>query len=316
MELGYALSSEEHRPRDLVRQAVAAEEAGFTFALVSDHYHPWTDTQGQSPFVWAVIGGIAQATERLQLGTGVTCPTVRIHPAVIAQAAATAAAMMPRRFFLGVGTGENLNEHILGDAWPPLDVRLEMLEEAVEVIRRLWEGDLVIHEGKHYRVHNARVYTLPEEPPPLHVAASGTKSARLAARAGDGLISVGPSEGAVEAYEEAGGKGPRFAQIHVCWAGDEATARRTAHQFWPNAAVPGQLTQELPLPAHFEQAAQRVSEEDVAATVLCGPDPDAYVAKLRDFETAGFDHVYLHQIGPDQTGFFDFYRRELAPRLG
>src|SRR5215210_3756261 len=185
VKIGYALSSEEHTPNDLVHHARLAEEAGFTFALISDHYHPWVDAQGHSPFVWSVIGGIAQATERLTLGTGVTCPTIRIHPAIIAQAAATAADLLPGRFFLGVGTGENLNEHILGDRWPEVDVRLEMLEEAVEVIRRLWEGKLTSHHGRHYTVENARIYDAPDQPVPIHVAGGGDKSAELAGRIGD-----------------------------------------------------------------------------------------------------------------------------------
>src|ERR687883_157173 len=190
VELGYALSSEEHTPNDLVRYARRAEEVGFAFALISDHYHPWLDQQGQSPFVWSVVGAIAHATQRLRLGTGVTCPTMRIHPAIVAQAAATAAAMMPGRFFLGVGTGENLNEHILGDRWPEADVRREMLEEAVEVIRLLWQGGQRSHHGRHYTVENARVYTLPETPPPIIVAASGPKAAELAGRIGDGFWGV------------------------------------------------------------------------------------------------------------------------------
>jgi G6PDH family F420-dependent oxidoreductase len=181
-EFGYALSSEEHRPSDLVDHARRAEESGFSFALISDHYHPWIDRQGQSPFVWGVLGAIAQATERLVVGTGVTCPTIRTHPAIIAQAAATAASLMPNRFFLGVGTGENLNEHILGTGWPALDVRTEMLEEAVDVIRQLWTGDRVSHRGPYYTVQNARIYTLPERLPPIHLAASGPKAARQAAR--------------------------------------------------------------------------------------------------------------------------------------
>src|SRR5918996_3866961 len=188
MECGYALSSEEHLPLDLVRYARRAEEAGLPFALVSDHFHPWIDRQGESPFVWSVIGGIAVETETLRLGTGVTCPTIRTHPAIIAQAAATSAAMMPGRFFLGVGTGENLNEHILGDRWPPSDIRREMLEEAVDVMRSLWEGGSQSHYGDYYVVENARLYTLPEEPPPILVAASGPRAAELAGRIGDGFV--------------------------------------------------------------------------------------------------------------------------------
>ena len=190
VQIGYAISSEEHLPNDIVRHARMAEEAGFTYALISDHYHPWVDAQGHSPFVWSVIGGIATATDHLRLGTGVTCPTVRIHPAIIAQAAATSAAMMPGRFFLGVGSGEALNEHITGDRWPETDVRQEMLEEAIEIMRLLWQGGNQSYHGAFYTVENARLYTLPEEPVEVMIAASGPSSAELAGRLGDGLITT------------------------------------------------------------------------------------------------------------------------------
>jgi coenzyme F420-dependent glucose-6-phosphate dehydrogenase len=311
-EIGYALSSEEHGPADLVRYARLAEERGFTYALVSDHFHPWTDRQGQSPFVWAVIGAIAEATERLRLGTGVTCPTMRTHPAVIAHASATAAALMPGRFFLGLGTGENLNEHVLGDAWPEGAVRLEMLAEAIDVIRLLWQGGYQSHHGRHYTVEQARLYTLPEEPPPIMIAADKEDAAELAATAGDGLVGTSPDEELLSQFEGAGGKGkPRFGQVTVCWAEDEASARKTALEWWPNAALPGELSQELALPRHFEQAAQLVSEDAVAETVVCGPDPDAHRSAIEEYAEAGYDHVYVHQVGPDQEGFLDFYSREI-----
>jgi G6PDH family F420-dependent oxidoreductase len=316
VQFGYALSAEEHAPNDLVRHARLAEEAGFTFALISDHFHPWVDAQGHCPFVWSVIGGIAQATERLRLGTGVTCPTIRIHPAIIAQAAATSAAMMPGRFFLGVGTGENLNEHVLGDRWPEYDVRAEMLEEAIEVIRLLWQGGNQSHRGRHYTVENARLYTLPEEPTPIMVAAAGAKAAELAGRIGDGLISVGPEAEVVQTFEGAGGAGkPRFAQATVCWAEDEATARRTAHELWAFSALPGELSQELPMPAHFEQATQIITEEMVAESIVCGPDPAKHVEQMQKYVDAGFDHIYIHQVGPDQEGFMRFYQQEVLPKL-
>ena len=315
-EIGYTLSSEEHAPNDLVRFAKAAEEAGFPFALISDHYHPWIDEQGSSPFVWGVIGGVAQSTERLRLGTGVTCPTVRIHPAIIAQAAATAAAMMPGRFFLGVGSGENLNEHILGGAWPSADVRLEMLEEAVEVIRLLWQGGYQRHRGRYFTVENARIYTLPDQLPQVMVAASGPSAAELAGRIGDGIIGTSPQGELIQAFEGVGGSGkPRYGQLQVCWAEDEAQARKTAFQFWPNAVIKGELSAELPLPRHFEQAAQMVTEEDVAQSVPCGPDPERHVERIQQYIDAGYDHVYLHQIGPDQEGFIRFAQNEILPRL-
>jgi G6PDH family F420-dependent oxidoreductase len=315
MRLGYFLSSEEHVPNDLVRSATAAEAAGFRFAMISDHYHPWLDDQGQSPFVWAVIGGIATATERLELATAVTCPTMRIHPAIVAQAAATAAAMMPGRFSLGVGSGENLNEHILGDAWPSADVRLEMLEEAVEVIRSLWEGGYTSHRGIHYLVENARLYTLPEPLPPILVAAAGPQASRLAAEIGDGFIGTSPAPEGVQTFAEAGGQGPRYGKVTVCWAEDEAEARRTAHRTWRSASIPGQASQELPLPMHFEQVAELVTEDEVASSIVCGPDVDRHLEQIKAYVDAGFDHVAVHQVGPDQAGAIGFYRERVMPRL-
>jgi coenzyme F420-dependent glucose-6-phosphate dehydrogenase len=315
-QIGYALSSEEHLPNDLVRFAAQAEEAGFGYAVISDHYHPWVDVQGESPFVWSVIGGIAQATKRLRLGTGVTCPTMRIHPAIVAHAAATSAAMMPGRFFLGVGTGENLNEHILGSHWPAPDERLEMLEEAVEVIRLLWEGGYQTHRGKHYTVENARLYTLPDEPPEIYVAASQPLAAELAGRIGDALVTVAPDKVIAERFEASGGVGkPKLGQAHVCWAKTEKEARRTAYEIWPNGGLQGALSQELPLPEHFEQAAKMVTEDDVAESVVCGPDPERHKEQIREFEAAGYDHVYVHQVGPDQQGFLNFYAREILPEF-
>jgi coenzyme F420-dependent glucose-6-phosphate dehydrogenase len=310
-EIGYSLSSEEHGPADLVRYAKLAEERGFTYALLSDHFHPWTDRQGESPFAWAVIGAIAEATDRLRLGTGVTCPTMRIHPAIVAHAAATAAALMPGRFFLGLGTGENLNEHVLGGRWPEGAVRHDMLVEAIEVIRLLWQGGYQSHHGRFYTVEQARLYTLPEEPPPIMIAAGKPKTAQLAATA-DGLIGTSPDKELLAEFEAAGGGGkPRIGQVTVCWAADEASARRTALEWWPNAALPGELGQELALPRHFEQAAELVSEDDVAEKVVCGPDPEAHRGMIETFAEAGYDHVYVHQVGPDQEGFLDFYSREI-----
>ncbi|MDQ4057664.1 MAG: TIGR03557 family F420-dependent LLM class oxidoreductase [Actinomycetota bacterium] len=315
-EFGYKLSSEEHGPQELVRYARRAEDTGFSFAVISDHYHPWVDRQGHSPFAWSVIGGIAQVTKDLRIGTGVTCPTIRIHPAIIAQAAGTSAAMLPGRFFLGVGSGENLNEHILADRWPPTDVRLEMLEEAIDVIRLLWAGGKQSHYGRHYTVENARLYTLPDELPPIFIAAAGSKAAKLAGRIGDGLIGVAPKPEVIETFGGAGGKGkPRYAEVHVCWGEDEAKARQTAVEWWPNIAVKGELAQELPMPAHFEQAAQMIEEGDVAQLVACGPDAAKHVGNIEKFLDAGYDHVFIHQIGPDQDGFFDFYESEVLPKL-
>lgn len=314
VRIGYALSSEEHGPSDLVHYAQRAEEAGFSFALVSDHYHPWMEQQGHSPFVWSVLGAIAQATDTLQIGTGVVCPTVRIHPAIVAQAAATTAAMMPGRFFLGVGTGEYLNEHILGDHWPPYDVRLEMLEESLEIIRLLWQGDMVSYYGCYYVVENARLYTLPDLLPKIMVAASGSKSADFAGRAGDGLIGVAPDKGLLEEFAAAGGGDkPRYGQLAVCYAEDREEAVRTALKYWPNAAIKGQAGSDLPLPLHFEQLAAMVRKEDIEKFVVCGPDPEQHMGKIREYADAGYDHIYVHQVGPKQEAFFRFYQREIMP---
>jgi coenzyme F420-dependent glucose-6-phosphate dehydrogenase len=316
-EIGYKLCSEEHGPAELVRLAARAEEAGFAFGLISDHFHPWTDEQGESPFVWGVIGAIGQATERLRVGTGVTCPTIRTHPAIIAHAASTAAALMPGRFFLGLGSGENLNEHILGDHWPAVDVRQDMLEEAIDVIRLLWEGGSQSHYGDHYVVENARLYSLPEELPPIYIAAGGEQAAEIAGRVGDGLVATSPKKEVLSAFARAGGRGkPVYGEVTVCYASDEQEAVRIAHRRWPNAAMPGQLSQELALPAYFEQAAQMVTEEMIAAAITCGPDPERHVAAIGEYIDAGFTHVAVHQVGPDQVGFMRFYEREVLPALG
>jgi G6PDH family F420-dependent oxidoreductase len=316
VEIGYKLSSEEHGPNDLVRYAGRAEEVGFTFAMISDHFHPWIDRQGQSPFVWSVIGGVAQATKRVRLGTGVTCPTIRIHPAIIAQAAATAAAMMPGRFILGLGSGENLNEHILGDHWPPADVRQEMLEEAVEIIRLLWDGEQESYYGVYYTVENARIYTLPDELPPIAIAAGGSKSAELAGQIGDGFIGTAPQAELIQTFDESGGDGkPRYGELSVCWAASEAEARRMAHHWWPNGGLKGELPQELPAPKHFEQAASMLTEEAVAQEIVCGPDPQRHIAEIKNYADAGYDHVWIHQVGPDQEGFFQFYEQKILPEF-
>jgi coenzyme F420-dependent glucose-6-phosphate dehydrogenase len=316
MRVGYALSSEEHHPSDLVRHARLAEQAGFDFVMISDHFHPWLDRQGNSPFVWSVIGGIAATTERVVVGTGVTCPIIRIHPAILAQAAATAAAMLPGRFVFGVGTGENLNEHVLGDKWPPSHTRRAMLEEAIQVIRELWSGDEISFDGDYYAVENARLYTLPDEPPPIAVAASGSLAAELAGRIGDALVATAPDRDIVDAFDAAGGDGkPRYGQVTVCWGEHEARARRTAFECWPNTAVPGELSVELPSPGHYEQAIKNVREEDVVQRVPCGPDAARHLDGIRPYVEAGFDHVYVHQIGPEQEGFLEFAARELLPSL-
>jgi coenzyme F420-dependent glucose-6-phosphate dehydrogenase len=317
VKLGFALSSEEHSATELVDLAVAAEEAGFEFAMISDHYHPWIPAQGQSPFVWGVLGGIAARTTRLRVGTGVTCPIIRTHPAIIAQAAATTAALLPDRFWLGLGTGERLNEHVTGAPWPPADVRTEMLEEAVQVIRTLWGGDEVDHRGRYFTVENARLFSLPDVLPPILMAAGGPAAARSAGKTGDGLIATAPDADLVKEYRAAARSvvGPRIGQLTVCWAENDADAKATAHRWWPNAALHGAVSQELARPDDYAALAQGVTLDQVADEVICGPDPTRYRAAIDDFVEAGFDHIYLHQVGPDQAGFMSFARREILEVL-
>jgi G6PDH family F420-dependent oxidoreductase len=314
MRIGCFLASEEFGPQELVEQARRAEAAGFHALWISDHYHPWIDEQGHSSLVWSTIGAISQVTG-LPVTTAVTCPTVRIHPAVIAQAAATSAVLLEGRFALGVGSGEALNEHILGDAWPDADTRLELLEEAVEVIRTLWRGGVQDHRGRHYTVQNARIYDLPDEPPPIYVSGFGPKAVRLAARIGDGYATTMPDRELIDLYRSEGGAGPVQAGTKVCFGDDEAQAVRTVHRLWPNEALPGELAQVVPTPAHFEQACQLVTEEMIAESVPCGPDLDRHVEALQEYADAGVDELFVQQIGPDQDAFFGEWAREVLPRF-
>ena len=314
-EYGYFLACEEFGPAELVEQARQAEQAGFQALWISDHYHPWNDAQGQSPFVWSVIGALSQAVS-LPIETAVTCPTVRMHPAVVAQAAATSAVMTDGRFRLGVGTGEALNEHILGDQWPPAHTRLEMLEEAIQVMRRLFTGEEVNHRGPHYTVENARLYTVPDEPVPIDVSGFGPQAPALAARVGDGYITMGPDEDLTTQFRKGGGgAGLVSGGTKVCYGTDRDEAVRTVHRLWPNQLLPGEMAQILPTPRHFEQLEPLVTESMVSENTVCGPDVDEHVAELSAFADAGFDRVYVSQIGPDQRGFFDFYRTKVLPQL-
>ncbi|HZS24266.1 MAG TPA: TIGR03557 family F420-dependent LLM class oxidoreductase [Gaiellaceae bacterium] len=315
-ELGFALSSEDHPPNELVRQAALAERAGFAFCLISDHYHPWVDAQGHSPFVWSTLGGIAQATETIRVGTGVTCPLIRVHPAIVAQAAATVASMLDGRFFLGVGTGENLNEHVLGDRWPLPDERLEMLEEAVAVMRLLWQGGEQTHRGKHYTVDHARIYTLPKQQVEVYVAAAQEKAAELAGRIGDGFISTAPDGDVVKTFESAGGTGKqKLGMMHCAYDTSAKKGLERATKEWPNLALKGPLGQELATPSDFEEAAAMIDEEDVAESTPHGPDPEPYLDLIGKYADAGFTHVYVHQIGENQDEFVEFAAKELMPRL-
>ncbi|WP_406316008.1 TIGR03557 family F420-dependent LLM class oxidoreductase [Streptosporangium sp. NBC_01639] len=316
MQVGYKLAAEAFGPAELVRQAVRAEQAGFDFVEISDHFHPWLDNQGHSPFAWTVLGAIAVKTERIGLATGVTCPTIRYHPAIIAQAAATLALLSGGRFTLGVGSGERLNEHVVGRGFPDtVQVRHEMLREALEIIRLLWRGGYRSYEGRHLRLADARVFDLPEEPPPIAVAASGQPSARIAAELGDGLFATEPKPEIVRHYRDAGGTGPGYAEVPMAWAPDEHTAAQAVLETSRWALTGWKVMSELPNPVNFDAAGTMVREEDVLAQFACGPDPDRYVEVAQQYVDAGFDRLVTQNAGPDPDGFIDFYRRELDGRL-
>ncbi|MFD8480435.1 TIGR03557 family F420-dependent LLM class oxidoreductase [Kitasatospora sp. NPDC059673] len=313
-EYGYFLSCEEYAPAELLDQARRAEQAGFTRLAISDHFHPWTDAQGNSPFVWSMIGAISQVSA-LPVTTLVTCPTVRLHPVVTAQAAATSSVLTGGRFRLGLGTGEALNEHVVGGRWPSFAERAEMLAEAVRVIRALFAGGTVNHRGRHYTVDNARLYTAPDGELPLYVSAFGPRAAKLAADLGDGLVTTVPDAELLRAYRESGGTGPTLAGTKACWAPDEQRAVATRHRLWASEYLPGELNQLLPTPHHFEQAIELVPESAAAESGGNGPDPQAHLALLRPYLQAGFDEVYVGQIGGHVEEFFDCYRQRVLPEL-
>ncbi|PBC70454.1 G6PDH family F420-dependent oxidoreductase [Streptomyces sp. TLI_235] len=314
-DYGYFLSCEEFTPAELIDQARRARQAGFTRLAISDHFHPWNDAQGNSPFVWSVIGALSQAVD-LPVTTLVTCPTVRLHPAVTAQAAATSSVLLSGRFALGVGTGEALNEHIHGDRWPSFDDRAAMLEEAVAVMRELFTGRLVSHRGRHYTVDNARLYTPPDGPLPVYVSGFGPNAAELAGRIGDGFVTMTPDADLVAAFRDGGGAGkPVVGGAKVCWSSNRDKAVDTVHRLWPTELLPGELAQILPTPAHFEQASGLVTRAMVAEAVTCGDDAQQHIDTVRGYVRAGFDEVYVGQVGPDQEVFFDAYRELVLPAL-
>jgi G6PDH family F420-dependent oxidoreductase len=320
VKIGYFLSCEEYSPEQLLLQARLAEQAGFESLWISDHFHPWTDEQGQSAFVWSMIGAISQVSS-LPVTTAVTCPTIRTHPAIVAQAAATSAVLTQGNFALGVGAGEALNEHITGARWPDADTRLQMLEEACEVMRELWRGEFVDHHGQHYDVEHAKIYTRPDQPPPIYVSAFGPKAAEVAGRIGDGFVTVSPEADLIKAFRDAGGAGkPVHAGYKVCWGNDASTALDTAHSMWPNEGLPGELPTVLYSPKQFEQAGSLVTKEALGESIAHGPDLDAHVKAFEPFASSGADVVHIAQIGGARSatsseGFFDFYGSQVLPRL-
>ena len=314
MRFGYFLSCEEFTPAQLVEQAVLAEEAGFEALWISDHFHPWNDVQGQSALVWSVIGALSQACS-LPVTTAVTCPTYRIHPAIIAQAAATSAVMLEGRFVLGLGSGEALNEHVLGDGWPSIDVRLARLEEAVALIRELWGGGFVTRYGEHFSVDHARIYTLPDTPPPIYVSGFGPQATDLAARIADGYITTTPDTDLLERFREGSGGKPAQIGQKACWAPSEAEGVDIAHRLWGTSGLPGELAQVLPSPRHFEQAAQLVTADQTREAVTCGPDVERHVEALLPAVQAGFEELYVANMGPYYPEMIRTYGEQVLPRL-
>ena len=307
--------SEEHGPSELVENARRAEEVGFDFVAISDHFHPWVAAQGHSPAAWSVLGAIAARTERIGIATAVTCPTIRYHPALIAQSAATIALLSNGRFTLGLGSGENLNEHVVGAGWPAPSTRQAMLSEAVDIIQKLWTGEELSFEGEFFEVDRAKLYDVPTKAPQLAIAAGGKKGAKLAGAKGAGLFATEAKPELVQTWRDAGGKGAGYAEVALSYAKTEAEAVRVAHERFSFGLLGWKVLPELPTPASFEGALAHVHPEDVAKQISCGPDPERHVQAIRKYAEAGFDHLVLVGIGPDQAGFLRFWKEELAPRL-
>lgn len=316
---GYTLMTEQSGPKDLVRYAVAAERAGWDFEVMSDHYFPWLDSMGHAPNAWATLGAVAQATERVELMTYVTCPTMRYHPAVVAQQAATVGLLSEGRFLLGLGSGENLNEHVTGQGWPPVSVRLEMFAEALDIITELFGGDYVDYVGEHYRVTAAKLWDVAETPPQIGIAVSGPQSCRLAGAKADALIAVEPDASLGEMFDAAGGTGkPRIGQLPICYDTDRDTAINRAHDLFRWFGGGWKVNADIPGTAGFDAASRFVRKDDVAESIPCGSDTGAVVEAVRAFTDAGFTHVALVQIGggsEHQDPFFEWSRQELLPAL-
>ncbi|MCQ8770379.1 TIGR03557 family F420-dependent LLM class oxidoreductase [Streptomyces telluris] len=317
VRIGYTMMTEQAGPRELVAHVVGAEEAGFDFSVTSDHYFPWLASQGHAPNAWAVLGAAAQATSRIPLMTFVTCPTTRYHPVVVAQQAATVQLLSQGRFRLGLGSGENLNEHVVGRGWPGVSVRLEMLEEAVFLIRALLDGELVTHHGTHYDVEHARLWDVPEPPPPIGIAVSGEHSCRLAGQLADMVIATEPRRELLEEFDRHGGAGkPRIGQLPVCYDTDHDAAVERAHEQFRWFGLGWPVNSELPHDAAFASASAFVTKDDVAKAIPCGSDTDRFVEAVRAYTEAGFTEVALVQIGGDQQApYLDWAGRELLPAL-
>lgn len=315
--IGYTMMCEQTAPRQLVEDVVAAEHAGFDYAAISDHYFPWLEEMGHSPYAWSVLGAAAYATESIPLMTYVTCPTMRYHPAVVAQKAATIGALSGGRFTLGLGAGENLNEHVIGRGWPPVNIRHEMFGEAIEIIQALFGGDYVSYRGDHFTVDSAKLYDLPAGEIPMAIAASGPQSVDFAAEYGDALVAVQPDSTLVDRFQTSGGDGkPIYGQLAICYDQDEEAAKARAHRLWRWFPAGWKVLSELPSPVNFAAYADYVRKDDVAAQAPCGPDVHPVVEAVKEFTDAGFTHVALVQIGADhQEDFLTWSQKELLPAL-
>jgi G6PDH family F420-dependent oxidoreductase len=315
IKLGYKLMSEEHGPADLVRNAKRAENGGFEFAAISDHFFPWIEEQGHASFAWSVLGAIANATRRIGLMTAVTCPIMRYHPAIIAQGTATMALLSNNRFSLGLGAGERLNEHVVGAGWPGRVERHERLVEAIDIIQGLLAGTMTNYRGQHFRLDHARLFDRPERKPDMIIAAGGVKAARLAGKLGNGLIATEARADLVEAYAAAGGVGPRYAEVAMCYAEREEEARKIAHHYFRWSLTGWPVMAELPDTEGFAAASKHLTPETVAQQVSCGPSPEHHLQAIDRYVKAGYDHIILTQVGPHQDAFLDFFERQLAPAL-
>jgi G6PDH family F420-dependent oxidoreductase len=315
IKLGYKLMSEEHGPTDLVRNANRAEQAGFDFTAISDHFFPWVEEQGHSPLAWSVLGAVANATRHIGLMTAVTCPIMRYHPAIIAQGAATLGLLSDNRFTLGLGAGERLNEHVVGEGWPGRGERHERLSEAVDIIQGLLAGTLTNYRGNYFRLDDARLFDRPDIKPAVAIAAGGSKAARFAGRKGDALIVTEPRAELTEAFVSAGGSGPRYAEVALCYAQREEDALKTAHHYFRWSVTGWPVMAELPDTESFAAASRHVSPETVAQVVSCGPSPEHHLESINRFVQAGYDHIILVQVGPHQDAFLDFFEHELASAL-
>jgi G6PDH family F420-dependent oxidoreductase len=317
---GYTLMTEQSGPRQLVDYAARADDVGFDFLVSSDHYFPWLDEMGHAPYAWALLGAVAQTTSRAELMTYVTCPTIRYHPVVVAQKAATLGVLSGDRFLLGLGSGENLNEHVVGRGWPAVDVRQRMLAEATELIRLLLTGDQVTYHGEYFDADRARVWDLPERPVELALAVGGSDAVSRFAPLADHLIATEPEAALLRQWDEAKGDGAgssrKIGQIPISWDRDRARGVERAHRLFRWFGGGWAVNADLPVPNGFEGATKFVTPDDVAKAIPCGPDLDAIVDAVRGYEKAGFTDVALVQIGDEQQlGFLTHLAPDLLERL-